>query len=312
MNFTQLQYVIAVKRYGHFGKAADACHVTQATLSGMIKKLEEELNYVLFDRSSHPIQPTEKGIALIEKANKILELQGDLFKLKSSDGELSGEVDMGIIPTISNTLLPLMLPEFMREHPSLTLNLVEATTEEIVRKLRTQELDFGILSSPLPQKLKLPYLEILYYESMMVYGVSEQKENFNPHDLNQENVWLLEDGHCFRNQSMAICAIENELNETAQLNFKSNSFLTLINLCDQLGGYTLIPELYCSQLEPSKKARSRSFSKPIPVREVSLVANSSLLKQDVIKTMSEHIKAIVPPLLSTAELSDHDLDIIAM
>lgn len=312
MNFAQLNYALAIKRSGHFGKAADSCHVTQATLSGMLKRLEDELGYRLFDRSSHPITPTEKGERFLKKAEEILALQEEVFSYKKAEGSLKGKINVGIIPTISSTLLPLILPEFLKEHPELRLSILESTTEDLVSKLNSREIDFAILATPLSDKVKLPFKKTLYYESMMIYGVHANVKNFKPHHLKKEKVWLLEDGHCFRNQSMAICELESERNETAQVNFKSNSFDTLINLSDQFGGYTLIPELYAKLLERPKRIRCRSFNTPIPVREVSLVSYSALVKQNAIEAMSEHIKAIVPPLLDTADRLTDELDVIAI
>ncbi len=312
MNFAQLQYVLAIKENGHFGKAAIHCHVTQATLSGMIKRLEDELGYILFDRSSHPIVATEKGERFLKKAEEILALQNDLYALKKPEKRLSGEIKLGIIPTISSTLLPFILPEFLKDHPKLKITIVESTTTEILRKLDHRELDFGILSTPLANQHKLTFKEVLYYESMLVYGVSAAEKNFQPHNIKNEKIWLLEEGHCFRNQSMSICNLKNEQTESAQLNFKSNSFDTLINLSDQFGGYTLIPELYAKLLETVKLNRCRHFKKPVPVREVSLVASSSLLKQNAIEILSKHIKAIIPPLLDSADYKLKDLDIISI
>lgn len=312
MNFQQLSYVLAVHRHQHFGQAAISCNVTQATLSGMIKRLEEEIGYALFDRSKHPILTTDKGMNFIQKAEKIMLLQQQLYELKDSSGRLKGQIKVGIIPTIANTLLPLVLPNFLPNHPELSLSIEEITTEEIVSKLRKRELDMGILSTPLPNQMELPVEEILYYEALFVYGIDGKNKEVNLSELKNKKVWLLEKGHCFRNQSMAICGLEEEDPNNAQLNFKSNSFDTLLNLSDQFGGYTLLPELYYRQLNQVRKKRCKAFKSPIPVREISLVSTTSLLKQDALKSLAEHIRSLVPQQLSTAKKANKDLDIIAM
>lgn len=312
MNFQQLHYALAVHRYGHFGKAAESCNVTQATLSGMIKRLEEELDYELFDRAKHPILTTEKGFIFMEKAEEILNLQQKLYELKEQTGPLEGSFKLGIIPTIANTLLPIILSGFLKENPQLKVNIEEITTEEIIEGLRKRELDAGILSTPLPNSMELPLEEILYYEAMYVYGINSNEDTVSLKELRKERVWLLEEGHCFRNQSMAICGLEKDAQKEAQLNFKSNSFDTLLNLSDQFGGYTLLPELYFKQLPKTRKQKCKAFKSPIPVREISLVCTSRHVKQQAFYALANHIKQLVPKKLITARYANKELDIIAI
>ncbi|MEQ8909541.1 MAG: LysR substrate-binding domain-containing protein [Vicingaceae bacterium] len=312
MNFQQLNYALAVHRYRHFGKAAVNCNVTQATLSGMIKRLEEELSFPLFDRSRHPIMTTEKGLGFMQKAEEILMLQQKLYDLKSEGGDLEGSLKVGIIPTIANTLLPLILPAFLKAHPQLQLSIEEITTEEIVKRLKNRELDAGILSTPLPHSMEMPLEEILYYEALYVYGIEGEANEVSVKELRKERVWLLEEGHCFRNQSMAICGLEQEGKQDAQLNFKSNSFDTLLNLSDQFGGFTLLPELYYRQLGKKRKEKCKTFKRPIPVREISLVSSSPHLKKEALTALARHVQSEVPKRLITAKYANKDLDIISM
>ena len=150
MNFQQLEYVLAVHRTKHFGKAAESCNITQATLSAMIKKLEEELSILIFDRSRHPIQTTDDGMLLLKNAEDILAKQQELFHLGHMDiSELVGEIRLGIIPTIANSLLPLILPGLIKNHPKLKLIIAEITTDEIIYQLAHNQIDFGLLSTPI-------------------------------------------------------------------------------------------------------------------------------------------------------------------
>ena len=142
MNFQQLEYVIAVHEQKQFSRAADTCHITQATLSSMIKKLEGELNTVLFDRSRQPVVTTEEGLKFVQKAKEILALQSELFQLTpNKSAELTGKIRLGVIPTVANSLLPIILPSIIKKHPQLELIISEVTTEEIKEQLKSDKID---------------------------------------------------------------------------------------------------------------------------------------------------------------------------
>lgn len=312
MNFQQLEYALALHEIKHFARAADQCNVTQATLSAMLKRLEEEIGYPLFDRSSHPIQATEEGVHFMQLAVEILSKKEEILSLKEDEQkDLVGELRLGIIPTVSNTLLPLFLADFTKENPNLKLKVKELTTEEIIKQLKSKQLDLGILSTPLPEDYHNLEEVILYYESMMVYGVDDNKKEYiSSADVKGGQIWLLEEGHCFRNQSLTICDIQEKKLKEQQLEFKANSFETLINLSDQFGGFTLIPELYFKNLSPQRKKRTKGFNAPIPVREISLVANQPLQKKNAMRKLSKLIQSTVPPLLESSKHPNKDLDII--
>lgn len=312
MNFQQLEYIIAVDKLKHFARAADSCHVTQATLSVMVKKLEEELGLVIFDRKKQPVLTTVEGMAVIELAKKILSLQYAMQQLTAQpEGPLTGELTLGIIPTIANSLLSLILKPILDAHPDLTLTITEITTEEIIRQLNAGTLDAGLLATPLND----PDIEenILYYEAMMVYGVdAPDKKYILPSDFDDENIWLLEEGHCFRNQTVTICRIQEKSLEPSNFHFAGSSFETLLNLTDQFGGYTLIPELYYHQLSPDRQARTRSFEKPVPVREISLVYRRPYARRMIIDGVAEQIRDLVQGKLVTQEYKASELSIIGI
>lgn len=314
MNFKQLEYVLAVARRQHFGKAADDCEVTQATLSEMIKRLEDELGYTLFDRSSYPVKVTEEGIAFGEKAREILKIRRQMMiSQHNQSGPLKGNIKLGVIPTISNRLIPMTMKSFMEAHPKLKISVEEITTDEILRRLSTDRIDLGILSTPLPKGSIEIEEEILYYEPMLIYGVKNPKvKTVSRKELSNENVWLLDEKHCFRNQSLNVCGIGKKQRGLNHLDFKGSSFDSLINLCDEFGGYTLIPELFYNSLSKEKQQLVRRIQAPIPVREVSLVSARPLLKKKVMKTMAEHIRKIISPMLSSSKEANKDLDIIEM
>lgn len=312
MNFQQLEYVLAVDQHKHFGKAAESCHVTQATLSAMIKKLEEELGYPLFDRSHKPVQTTDLGREFITLAGKMLATRNQMQQLGTeSADEISGSLRVGVIPTIANTMLPMLLPPLLKENPNLELNISEVTTEEIIQQLLTDQLDVGLLATPLENE----QLEetVLFYEPMMVYGVTDDaKQYVTSDDIKQGKIWLLEEGHCFRNQAVTICDMREDATSATNLNFEGGSFETLLSLTDRFGGYTLIPELYYNTLPKKRQKLAKPFQKPIPVREISLVSYRPYTKQRTIHYLSEFIRELMQDHLSTAQYANHELEIIGI
>lgn len=314
MNFHQLEYALAVDRTKHFGRAAESCNVTQATLSAMIKKLEDELSIQLFDRSRHPITTTEEGLIVLQKAKEILVKQQELFQINFQGNEiLKGVLRLGIIPTISNTLLPLILPHIIKQYPDLKLIISEITTEQILHQLSHNQIDLGILSTPIEGMDEMFEESILYYEAMMIYGISEGSKAFvSSKDVQNKKVWLLEEGHCFRSQSMTLCNIQENKENSENLAFKSNSFETLINLSDRMGGLTLIPELYYKSLSDERKQKTRGFQSPIPVREVSLLALKPLVKRQSMMGLSKLIKSLIVPQLLTQNYKNNELNIIGI
>ena len=177
MNFQQLEYILAVDQHNHFGKAADSYHVTQATLSGMIKKLKGELGIIIFDRSHKPIKTTDEGKEAIELARKILGLQTGMNQLElQTESSPQGVLRVGIIPTIANSLLPIILPSLFKKFPDLHLKVVEITTDQIIQQLKSDTIDAGILATPLEDEVIEE--NILYYEAKMVYGVNKSNKKY--------------------------------------------------------------------------------------------------------------------------------------
>lgn len=311
MNFQQLEYVLAVHEHKHFGLAAENCHITQATLSAMIKKLESELEILLFDRSRKPIKTTDVGLEFVEKARSIIREKEELYQFKKTTDHLQGHLRIGIIPTVANTLLPLILPAILKENPDLKMTVSEITTEEIKQDLIMDKIDIGILATPINNNKFEEH--IMYYEPMMVYGLADSKKNYiSSADVKDKNIWLLEEGHCFRNQAITICEIKEKAMATSNLNFKGSSFDTLLNLTDKFGGFTLLPELYYKDLPIEKQAKTKHFQKPVPVREISMITYRQFAKNKTIDYLSTLIQASVNDLLTTKKYKNKDLDIIGI
>jgi LysR family hydrogen peroxide-inducible transcriptional activator len=312
MNLQQLEYIVALDQYKSFSKAADACFITQATLSTMVKKLEEELDMVIFDRKTAPILTTECGKAIVAEAKKLL-FHGAHIKHLATEvkGKIEGELKIGVIPTVAGNLLHRILPKLLDKYPKLKLIIQEITTANIVSKLKNGELDVGIVSTPINQL----HLEekILYYEKLLVYGQLKNttSQYIKPQDIVDEKVWLLEEGNCLSDQVINLCAL-NPKKLNSNLQFNPNSFDTLINIVDSFNGLTLIPELYYADLSEEKKAKVSEFNSPYPVREISLIFHRPYAKLRLVDVLEREIKQAIVPILQTSKLKNTELIIARM
>lgn len=312
MNLQQIEYIVALDTHKSFSKAAEACYITQATLSTMVKKLEEELGMVIFDRKTNPIITTDCGKEIIDEAKRILFHSNNIKDLPSKlMGKIEGELKIGIIPTIASNLLHRVIPKLLNKYPHLKLVIQEITTNNIINQIKTGEIDVGIVSTPLPRNEFEE--EILYYEKLMVYGniKNTQIKYLSPKDIAYEKIWLLEQSNCLSDQIMNVCSLSpKKIN--ANLDFKPNSFDSLINMVDNTNGLTLIPELYYMDLSKEKKTKVIDFKPPYPVREVSLIYNRPFAKLRLINALGEEIKQTVSPILQTRKLKNKEMLIAKM
>lgn len=312
MNLQQLEYIVALEKHRNFSRAAASCHVTQATLSTMLKRLEEELELTLFDRTANPVIPTECGLELIAAAQQALLHVHRIKELSASSKErIAGRLDLGIIPTVAGSLLPRILPTLLQKYPLMELRVRELPTEGILQELRNGSLDAGILSTPLPDKDLTE--EVLYYEKLLVYGKSGQSKTRyrSPADLNSGDLWLLEEGNCLTDQVRKLCSL-NRKKLHPSLHFLPGSFDSLLNIVDQLNGLTLLPELYTQHLPEDRKKKLREFHSPFPVREISLVAYRPAVKARLTKALAEEVRAIIIPQLQTHKLRNSEMLIAGM
>ncbi len=309
MNLQQLEYIVALDKYKSFSKAAEACFITQATLSTMVKKLEEELEFVLFDRKSNPIITTDGGKEIIKEAQKILAHSSRLKQIASEfNGIVEGELNIGIIPTVAGNVLYRIIPSLLKKYPNLKLNIQEITTNQIISKLKTNEIHAGIVSTPLG--INEFEEEILYYEKLMVYGDNIQKINKykSPKELNPEKIWLLEEGNCLTDQIINVCNLKSKKTDL-KLNFQPNSFESLLNIVDELKGLTLIPELYYLDLSAQRKKKVKDFVAPYPVREISMIYFRPYAKTHLINAVSKLIINEIRPILETFKMKNSEMKI---
>lgn len=295
MTIVQLEYIVAVDTYKSFVKAAEKCFVTQPTLSMQVQKLEEFLDIKIFDRAKQPIMPTEIGAEVIAQARKTLQESYKINEIiNERKGEISGELRIGVIPTIAPFLLPKVLGKFMEKYPKVKLYVSELTTENIINKLKNGLLDCGILATPLnePSIVERP----VYYENFVSY-ISEEsplfgKRTLDFNDLNIDELWLLNEGHCLRNQVLNIC--KHKKAEGQNLEYNTGSIETLIRMVDVNQGMTILPELSLQDFSVEQLDKVRYFKTPQPSREISIATHANFIKKRTIDALEEEIRESVP------------------
>ncbi|MBT3282214.1 MAG: LysR family transcriptional regulator [Cryomorphaceae bacterium] len=293
MTITQLKYTLAVAEHGNFTTASDKCFVTQPTLSMQVQKLEEELGVIIFNRSTKPLQVTDIGLKVLFQAKKIIDESSRMNDVISEEkGIVGGTLKVGIIPTVSSTLLPLFLNIFTKKHKNVELKIEEFNTETIIQKLEDNSIDCAIAATPLNNDkiIERP----LYYEPFVAYVPEHHFLSGNKmleiNDLSNGGVLILKDGHCFRNQVLNLCTLE-DLNKQYEL--KSGSFETLINLSNNGPWMTIIPYLHSKNLIKKNLENIIPFEEPSPAREISMVYSNSQLKLPVINALTTTISSVI-------------------
>ena len=288
MNIQQLEYLIAVDKYKHFGKAALACFITQPTLSAMIQKFEDEVDVKIFDRTTHPIRTTDLGIQIILEAKKVIDAINELkSKANLLNNVLAGKVNLGIIPTVSSFILPTQIFSFLKENPKIELNVKEMTTDNIIKSLKSGELDAGIIATPYDSASEF-YHDFLFNEELMLYSseTETKKDSFVvPEEISSDKVWLLEEGNCLRSQFENICQLKENSMKPKNLDFLASNINTLIQMVDKVGGITILPELAIPQLSDIQKGKISRFRSPFPFREISLIYYKPTYKQKILDEM---------------------------
>ncbi len=294
MTLQQLEYIIALDTYQHFVTAAEKCQVTQPTLSMQVQKLEEEIGIRIFDRSKKPLHATKSGEQIILRARQILREVNQLKDFVEGKAEsIEGTFTLGVLPTISPFLLPLFLPQFIKEYPHTFVKIKEMQANEIIQGLHRGTVDMGIMATPLEERnireiplFKEPFLLYLPEKHQLI-----KKENIHVNDLKFDEMLVLEKGHCFREQALALCSYIQKKQDKG-FEYESASIDSLKRLVNQNIGYTLIPELSVN-FELNEQNIKR-FETPEPVREISLVVHNSFSKEILIETLHQIITKSLP------------------
>ncbi|MFQ1014220.1 DNA-binding transcriptional regulator OxyR [Avibacterium paragallinarum] len=296
MNIRDLEYLVALAEHKHFRRAADACHVSQPTLSGQIRKLEDELGIILLERTSRKVLFTQSGLLLVEQARTVLREVKVLKEMASNQGkEMTGPLHIGMIPTLGPYLLPYIMPALKQAFPDLELFLYEAQTHQLLEQLESGRLDCAILAT-VPETEA--FIEVPLFKEKMLLAISQDhpwaKEKSIPMDkLKGCEMLMLDDGHCLRDQALGYCftagAKENP-------HFQATSLETLRNMVSANAGITLMPELAVLN-EGNRTGVKYLPCVPEPSRTIALIYRpGSPLKlryERVANTISTQIKQIL-------------------
>jgi LysR family transcriptional regulator, hydrogen peroxide-inducible genes activator len=290
MNLRDLKYLVALSAHRHFGKAAEACFVSQPALSMQIKKLEEALGVKLLERTNKSVLLTDTGIAITERAHHILhqvEEMRDLAKLAKDP--YSGELKIGIIPTLAPYLLPLVIPSLSKEFPKISFYLIEEQTATLIDKLKIGKLDAAFLALPV---IETSFATSLLFEEEFLLVVPSthplaKRKAIKQNDLDNQNVLLLEEGHCMHEQTLTLC---HKMNASEAKNFRATSLETLRHMVASGNGVTLMPKL-AQQLNDN--VCYIPFASPKPVRSIGLYWRFSTVKKTLLADIATQIKQTI-------------------
>ena len=295
MNIQQLEYILAVDTYRHFAKAAEHCRVTQPTLSMMIQKLEDELGVKLFDRNTQPVSPTPAGRKVIDQARVVL-YQTSLIKeiVNEEEQSLKGTFRLAVLPTIAPYLLPRFFQQLSEKHPDLDIRIKEMQTAPTLKALIDGKIDAAIIANQPTENLLQG--ETLYYEQFYAYIACNEnlfKKNLvRSSDVSGERLWLLDEGHCFRDQLMRFCQMEKV--KLRQAAYQLGSLETFMRMVEGGNGITFIPELAIYQLSDQQKELVRPFAIPRPAREIVWVTRKDFIRHTLANLLIRNIKEHIP------------------
>lgn len=295
MNLKELEYLVAIDDERHFHRAAERCFVSQPTLSGQLKKLEEELGVQLVERSNRKVSMTEAGKTIADISRKVI---ADTKQIKDMarhfHDPMVGNLKLGIIPTIAPYLLPVIMPALNKQFPKLIFWLYEYQTHTLLEKLGKAELDLLILALPVENH---DFTEVDLFREPFRLAVKKghklsKKNNINLGDIAGEEVLLLEEGHCLRGHVLDACLLAG-LKEKGQ--YQATSLETLRHMIAEGMGMTLMPELAV----PAKSSKSSSvayleFSDPKPNRRIGFLYRNNSYREETFNNISELIKSVLP------------------
>ena len=304
MNLRDLKYIIAVAETRHFGKAAERCFVSQPTLSGQIKKLEEELQVTLFERTNRSVAITPVGTAILTHARVILE-QADLIQqlARAQRDPLAGPLRIGAIPTLSPYLVPLILLPLKKRYPQMKLVLSEEQTDSLLERLRNHEIDAALLATPVVEQEfeSLPLFDEPFWIAYPSNHPFYTKDRITLRDLKNEHLLLLAEGHCLADQAMEVCHIRERQAPGEMADLRTSSLETLIHLVGAGFGITLVPAL---AMRGSWTTDSGVVAQPLAIadasRRVALVFRQSFPRRPALQAFADIILDNLPNTVQRA------------
>lgn len=300
MNLKDLKYLLALAEYRHFGKAAKACSVSQPTLSIQLKKLEQDLGVQLFERAQKRVLITASGLNIVEQAKNVLHAVNELERVaKLANDPFSGELRLGLIPSLGPYLLPHILPVIRQQLAKLSLYLYEDKTEALLTQLDQGSLDAVILALPVQHKglvVQTLFEEPFFLAMPASHSLHKSKE-LHLKDLNHDNLLLLEEGHCLRDQALeVVCHEKSKLEE--KMNYRATSLETLRHMVASGAGVTLLPLL---AFEEQPLIVNKPFAAPIPERKIGMLWRKESALEPCCKRLATLISGKLPVVLSNLE-----------
>jgi LysR family hydrogen peroxide-inducible transcriptional activator len=309
MNIQQFQYVLAVAENKHFETAAEKCFVTQSTLSTMISRLEDEMGIQIFDRKKKPVEVTSEGRILIEQLKMIVNEIDKLQELTSEiKGEVKGNLSIAVLPTIAPFLLPLFLQNFASRFPDLNIVVEEHTTAAILSRIKSRELDIGIISIPINDADVTEHK--LYDEPFVFYdAASSGKSHVAVKKLDMSNLCLLEEGHCMRTQIIKLCDLHKKrIHYNLNFEYKAGSIDSLLRFVKVNKATTLLPYLATIDMTDEETEHISQFADPVPLRSIGIVVHRHFVKKKIMEMLKQDIKDQVAKLLPATKSTGKKLN----
>lgn len=288
MNIRDLRYFLAVAELEHFGQAAEQCYVSQPTLSGQIKKLEEELGVMLFERTNRRVMLTEVGANIANSARRILHEVDSIHEIaKSSHDPLSGKFRLGAFPTLSTYIFPSLVPKIKQAMPNLRLILIEEKTAMLIDKLRHGEIDAALLALPVQDNFLISHklFDDKFYLAVPTDHKLKKHKTISQKTLRKHKLLLLEEGHCLRDQALEVCKFHGIGEEQ---DFKATGLETLRQMVKAGTGITFIPEI--ARQHDETGICYIPFKKPSPTRTIGLVYRKTTARQQVMQKLIKGLK----------------------
>lgn len=286
MNLRDLKYLVAVADTQHFSKAADQCFVSQPTLSGQIKKLEQELGICLFERTKRSVETTPMGEAIVAQARRVLEQADGLRQLAQSyQDPLVGPLRMGVIPSLSPYIIPLILKPLNKQYGQMKLVISEELTDTLLQRLSKHEIDAALLATQVddPDFHSIELFDEPFWLAHPVNHALSQRKTIRQSDLNSADLLLLAEGHCLADQAMEVCNWHNREAQDDLVDLRAASLETLLRMVAAGFGSTLIPALALETASAKDKDISiRPLNLPDTYRRISLVFRNTFPRRQAI------------------------------
>ena len=293
MNLQQLKYIMAIDRFRNFAKAADACNISQPTLSAMLMKLEEELDVRIFERSNKMVTLTAVGEKILRQAQTVVMETDRITEIvREEKGALSDAFSLSVGPNIAPYLLPKFIKHYQESYPSVALSISEMKANFMLDALLRGELDAGIAiaDNVRPGILEIP----LYSERFYVYLAEScwrKLPVFKPENLEHENMWIMKEAQCLRDSAFSFCKMRSKGRHI----YEAGSIETLIRIVDENGGYTIIPEMHLPFLTEQQRANVRKIEGDyLSLRRVSLYIKDDYVREMMLNTVVNVLKTFMP------------------